>query len=151
MFKATLLAATLIGAVALPAVAQAQDYQGRDYQGQDYRQAQDYRFEGGGRGGYGDNRGGNDGQRWDGGRPARAYPLDPRQISQRLRYQGYRHVDVINQRRDVTIVRAEARGRDFILVVDAYSGDILRRRAADDGWRGGNGWHGGWGQDWRRW
>ncbi|MCX5496812.1 hypothetical protein OSH11_19050 [Kaistia dalseonensis] len=140
MIKSKLIAAILFGTLALPAVAEAQDY----------------RFEGG-RGGYQDNQGyqgggrGYEGPRGGDYRPARPYPLGPREIVQRLRYQGYRQVDIINQRRDVTIVRAMARGRDLILVVDAFSGDVLRQRVADDGWRGDRVWHGGWGQDWRRW
>ncbi|BCP55014.1 hypothetical protein K32_36310 [Kaistia sp. 32K] len=130
MIKVLLATTVLIGSLAAPMAAQAQDY----------------RFEGG-RGGYEDGRGGP--------RPVyrddRRYPLSPRQIFRAVRSQGYYDVNIIRDRRDVSIVRASARGRDFILVVDAYSGDILRRRVVDNGWRGDRGWHGGWGDDWRRW
>jgi hypothetical protein len=147
MIKSMLIASALVGALAIPALAHADDY----------------RFEGGNGGyqdggGYGD-RGGPDYRQGGDGygrprgdyRPAPIYTLGPRQIARALRSQGYRNIEIVNQRRDVTIARAMARGRDFILVVDARSGDVLRRRSADDGWRGDRGWHGGWGNDWRRW
>src|SRR5690606_30981636 len=109
-------------------------------------QAQDYRFEGG-RGGYEDGRGG---PRYRDDRPRR-HQLGPRQIHRAVRAQGYRDIDILRDRRDVLIVRAVARGREWILVVDSDSGDILRRRVIDNGWRRDRGWHGGWGDDWRRW
>jgi hypothetical protein len=139
MIKGILAASALIGALVVPLAAQAQDY----------------RFEGG-RGGYQDGRGGYGGPRdgyrdgYRGERPRRQ-PLSTRELYRAVRSQGYRDIDVIRDRRDVSIVRAVARGREWILVVDAYSGDILRRRVVDNGWRRDRGWHGGWGDDWRRW
>ncbi|WP_018181411.1 hypothetical protein [Kaistia granuli] len=139
MIKAILATTALIGALAAPMAAQAQDY----------------RFEGG-RGGYEDGRGRYEGPRGAGPRDGyrddrRRRPLGTRELYRAIRYQGYRDINVIRDRRDVSIVRASARGRDFILVVDAYSGEVLRRRLVDNGWRGERGWHGGWGDDWRRW
>jgi len=94
-------------------------------------QAQDYRFEGG-RGGYNDDRGYRD------DRDYRRPPPPRRQLDGR--------------RSDVYIVRAIGpRGRDVMLVVDSWSGEILRRRVIENDWRGDRGWHGGWGNDWRRW
>lgn len=139
MIKGILATSALVGALLVPLAAQAQDY----------------RFEGG-RGGYEDGRGGYNGPRGSGPRDGyrndrRRYPLSPREIHRAVRAQGYRDVDILRDRRDVSIVRAVARGREWILVVDAYSGDILRRRIVDNGWRRDRGWHGGWGEDWRRW
>jgi hypothetical protein len=131
MIKGILAASALAGALFAPMAAQAQDY----------------RFEGG-RGGYEDGRGGPPRYRDD--RPRR-HSLSPRELYRAVRAQGYRDIDVIRDRRDVSIVRAAARGREWVLVVDAYSGDILRRRVIDNGWRRDRGWHGGWGDDWRRW
>lgn len=135
MIKGILAAAALFGALTVPMAAQAQDY----------------RFEGG-RGGYEDGRGYN-GPRGNGYRDNRhrRHALSPRELYRAIRSQGYRDIDIIRDRRDVKIARASARGREFILVVDAYSGEILRRRVVDNGWRRDRGWHGGWGDDWRRW
>ena len=129
MIKGTLAASALIGALLVPLAAQAQDY----------------RFEGG--------RGGprGPGPRDDYRNDRRRYPLSPRELYRAVRAQGYRDIDILRDRRNVSIVRAVARGREWILVVDAYSGDILRRRIVDNGWRRDRGWHGGWGEDWRRW
>jgi hypothetical protein len=131
MIKGIFAASALIGALIVPLGAQAQEY----------------RFEGG-RGGYEDGRGGPPRYREE---RMRRGPLGARQIHRVVRAQGYRNIEILRERRDATIVRATARGREWVLVVDAYSGDILRRRAVDRGWRRDRGWHGGWGDDWRRW
>lgn len=136
MFKVIALAATLAAASIVPAAAQ--DWGGRQVAppaGQDWG--------GPGPRGYGAPRG-------DYGRPRDAW-LSPRQIARALRYQGFFAPQFLNQRGDVTIYRAASRGRDFILVVDSGSGDVLRARPAGPSWNQGYGWHGGWGNDWHRW
>jgi hypothetical protein len=147
MFKAIALAAILAGAVVAPAAAQSFDpnYAGGPPAGN---------WDGNGRGGPGwdgNGRGGPGGPQGDFRRPGRYDSLPPRQIARILRYQGYFGANILNRRGDVFIVRAASRGRDFILVVDSRSGDVLRARPAGPSWNDGNGWHGGWGQDWRRW
>jgi len=134
MIKAILATSALVGALLLPVAVQAQDY----------------RFEGG-RGGYNDDRGFRDDRNYRRPPPPRRQ-LDARQIHRVLARQGYARIDIVNRRGDAYIVRAIGpRGRDVILVVDSWSGEILRRRAIQNDWRGDRGWHGGWGNDWRRW
>ncbi len=152
MFKAllasSLLASSLfLGALTQPAAADGIDFRivgGGPYAAVETAQAD---WNGGGWNGPrpGWDRGG-DGY----GVPQRDWRLPPWQLARSLRYRGFYDVEILRERRDVTIVRAAARGRDFILVVDARSGDVLRQRPAE-GWGQGGGWHGGWGQDWRRW
>lgn len=120
-----LAALALTGAV-LPGSAQAQGYGYRYYDGPPPPPPPGY---------YGD-------------RPFRG-PLGPGQIVRRLARQGYSYVAIVNQRRDVYIARAEnRRGWNVILVVDAFTGEVLRQRPVNDGWRGPRD---GWGGDWRRW
>ncbi|HWJ73498.1 MAG TPA: hypothetical protein VNX29_10065 [Kaistia sp.] len=144
MFKALLASSLILGALALPAAADEIDF----------------RMVGGGAYGYQEGRPGG----WGDGdyappppppgrfgpppvyAPAPDWRMPPWQLVRTLRHRGYYDVEILRERRDVTIVRAAARGRDVILVVDARSGDVLRQRSADD-WGQGRGW----GQDWRRW
>ncbi|SHG36500.1 hypothetical protein SAMN02745157_4127 [Kaistia soli DSM 19436] len=146
MFKALLASSLVVSALTLPAVAGDLDY----------------RPVGGGT--YGYQEAGESGWRGDDGgffppppppgrfgpppvyAPAPDWRMPPGQLVRTLRHRGYYDVQIIRERRDVTIVRAGARGQDVILVVDARSGDVLRQRPADD-WGQGRGW----GQDWRRW
>ena len=126
MFKVLVLAAALCATAAVPAFADRYGPQGG------YPQA---------------------GRSYDapvaGPRIARALPA--RELARALRYQGFVGADIVNRRGDVTIVRAVSRGRDFVLVVDSFSGDVLRARAVGNTFRAAYGWHGGWGADWRRW
>lgn len=145
MFRTLIASTLLVGALTLPAAADGFDVRivGGAPDGYGYQDAgQERRNDDGGRPRPG----------WDRGydRPDRDWRLSPRQIARSLRYRGYYDIEIIRQRPDVAIVRASARGRDMIVVVDARSGDVLRQRPAD-GWGSGRGWQGGWGQDWRRW
>ncbi len=152
MFKAIIASSLLLGALTLPAAADGIDFRivgGGPY---GYSQTAQADWNGGGWDGQGGPRPG-----WDRGQAGgdgygqpRDWRLPPWQLVRTLRYRGYYDVQVLRERPDVTIVRAAARGRDMILVVDPRSGDVLRQRPAD-GWGQGGGWHGGWGQDWRRW
>ncbi len=158
MFKALLASSVLassllLGGLTLPAAADGIDF--RIVGGVPYGAAEaapadwnggGWNGEGGPRPGWGRGSDGGDGY----GAPQRDWRLPPWQLARSLRHRGYYDVEILRERRDVTIVRAAARGRDVILVVDARSGDVLRQRPAD-GWGQGRGWHGGWGQDWRRW
>ncbi len=131
MFKPLLvLAALAVAAATIPATAEAQGYGYRYNDGPPPPPPRGY---------------------YDGVRPwpPIRMPLGPREIIRKLRWQGYSNIDILNRRRDVYIMRAEnRRGWDVMLVVDAFSGDVLRQRPVDDGWRGPRG---GWGGDWRRW
>ncbi len=151
MFKAIIASSLLLGALSLPAAADSldlrivgrgpygysqtvqADWNGGGWNGQDGQQA---------RPGWDRGQGGGDGY----GQAPRDWRLPPWQLTRTLRMRGYYDVEILRERRDVTIVGAAARGRDMILVVDPRSGEVLRQRPAD-GW----GQSGGWGQDWRRW
>lgn len=140
MFKVIALAAALAGIAAAPAAAQGFE------RGQ--QSAGDW---GGGRGGPGwdGNGGGYDQPRGGDFRgPGRYDVMPPWQLARTLRYQGFFGAEILNRRERVTIVRASSRGRDFILVVDSRSGDVLRARPAGPSWNGGAG---GWGSGWQRW
>ncbi|MBZ9938787.1 hypothetical protein LB518_20995 [Mesorhizobium sp. BR1-1-16] len=146
MFKALVASSLVLGALILPAAAGGLDY--RTVGGEAYGYQEE------GPGGWRGDDGGQFSPPPPPGRfgapPAYApqpdWRMPPWQLVRTLRHRGYYNVEILRERRDVTIVRAAARGRDVILVVDARSGDVLRQRSADD-WGQGRGW----GQDWRRW
>lgn len=134
MFKAILaFAALAVAGAALPGAAQAQDYGYRSFDGPPPPPP-----------GYYGDRPPPPPPGYYGDRPFRG-PLSPRGIYRKLRSQGFSNIEIVNQRRDVYIVRAQSRrGWDVVLVVDAFSGDVVRQRPADDGGRGPrDGWDGG--------
>lgn len=136
MFKVIALAAALAGIAVAPAAAQSFE--------RGPQAAGDW-----GRGGPGWD--GNDGgyqPRGDFRGRDRYDVMPPWQLARTLRYQGFLGAEILNRREGVTIVRASSRGRDFVLVVDSRSGDVLRARPAGPSWNGG---YGGRGPDWQRW
>jgi len=140
MFKVIALAAALAGIAVAPAAAQSFE--------RGPQAAGDW---GGGRGGPGWDGNGGDGY----GQPRGDYRgrdrydvMPPWQLARTLRYQGFLGAEILNRREGVTIVRASQRGRDFVLVVDSRSGDVLRARPAGPSWNNG---YGGRGPDWQRW
>ena len=66
---------------------------------------------------------------WHGQRPGHWGRLGPHQIRQSLRYQGYRHIRILDARGPVYVVKANGwRGAPFRLVVDAFNGRVLRQK-----------------------
>ena len=143
MLKPLILAAVLTGAAILPAAAQ--DFDPR-FTGPQSRGGWEQNADG-----FQPARNGFEQPRGEFRGPGRYDALSPRQLARSLRHQGYFDIDILNRRGPVTIVRAAARGRDVILVVDSRSGEVLRARPAGRNWNNDRGWHGGWGNDWRRW
>jgi hypothetical protein len=74
--------------------------------------------------------------------------LGPRQIRHALAWQGYRHIDIVDRRGRVYLVKAEARnGHRYMLVVDSRNGRVIDRhrlgRHPVDFGGPGPGWHSG--------
>ena len=130
MLKTLLASSLLVSALTLPALADSYDYRPVGGSNFGYQEAGGPRWDNGRGPGY-DDRGG-----YEVAPPVRSWRMPPWRLARALNWQGYRHVRILDEKRDVTIVRASARGRDLILVVDARSGDVIRQRPAD-GWRGG--------------
>lgn len=67
-------------------------------------------------------------RRWHGHRPDRWERMGPRQIRRSLRHRGFDHIRILDTRGPVYVVKAHGwRGAPLRLVVDAFSGRILRQ------------------------
>jgi hypothetical protein len=132
MFRSLLLATAIFGSMALPAMAGSNDLRFGD--GPPAATRVDW-----------------NGSGWNGSHRS-GWRMSPGDLARSLRYQGFYNVQFLDNRGRATIFRASAHGRDYVVAVDAHSGEVLRQNRIDHGWKWrpggpGPGWGGpgGWG------